>query len=168
MKLKIYHFMDVYLKNINLIIKIIIYKIIIYNIMTALASLFDVGHIRFEKILDMGQSAVEVGLFSLPIASIFNKLSFVLQKSDAKIIIFAKILIETIIIVILIYYTRKVTNIIPFMFHYTDKYKLNRKSKDGETMIGTTVAFALIFLTLVTKTKEKIVFLSNHIQNNVL
>jgi len=155
--------MDVYLKNINPII-----KNIIYYIMTIFTSLFEFGHIRFEKILDMGQSSMEVGFFSLLIASIFNKLSFVLQKSDAKIIIFAKILIEMIIIVILIYYIRKVTNIIPFMFHYTDKYKLNWKSKDGETLIGTTVAFALIFLTLVTKTKEKIVFLSNHIQNNVL
>jgi hypothetical protein len=77
-------------------------------------------------------------------------------------------LIEMIIIIILIYYIRKVTNIIPFMFHYTDKYKVDWKSKDGETKIGTTVAFALIFLTLVTKTKEKITYLSKYIQNNVL
>lgn len=90
-------------------------------------------------------------LLSLLIASIFNKLSFILQENVAKIIIFAKILIE--LIVILIYYIGKVTIIIPFMFHYTDKYKLNWKSKDGETMIGTTVAFALIFLTIVTKEK---------------
>jgi len=134
--------------------------------MTKFSSLFEFGHIRFEKLLDLAQSSVEVGVFSLLIASIFNKLSFILQENDAKIIIFAKILIEMIIIVILIYYIRKVTNIIPFMFHYTDKYKLNWKSKDGETMIGTTVAFALIFLTLVSKTKAKIIFLSNYIQNN--
>jgi hypothetical protein len=130
--------------------------------------LFEFGHIRIEKFLDMSQSAVEVGFFSLIIASIFNKFSFALEVNDPKIVIFVKMLIEMIIIIILIYYIRKVTNIIPFMFHYTDKYKVDWKSKDGETKIGTTVAFALIFLTLVTKTKEKITYLSKYIQNNVL
>ena len=32
--------------------------------MTKFSSLFEFGHIRFEKILDMGQSSVEVGFFS--------------------------------------------------------------------------------------------------------
>ena len=52
--------------------------------------------------------------------------------------------------------------LIPFYFHYTESYIPSRPSRDGEGLMGKTIAIAIIF-GYIKKLKDKIAYFSNYI-----
>ena len=135
----------------------------VYNFSEVLNSLTEFSHIRFQKILQMLQGVLEVSGLSLIVASLINKYSFSLNINDSTLVIFLKTLIEIMVIVISIYYIRKFTMLIPFLFKYTKDYNPYHKSKDAESIVGKTIAYAVIFSTLIIKTKDKLSYVSKQI-----
>lgn len=134
-----------------------------YNFNKNLMSLTEISHIRFQKILQMAQGVLVVSVLALVMGSLINKYSFPLNVNDPTIIIFLKSMFEILVVVIFIYYIRKFTMLIPFLFKYTKDYNPYHVSKDGESLIGKTIAFAVIFSTLITKTKKKLSYVSTKI-----
>jgi len=122
--------------------------------------------IRIQKLLHMSQITF-FGLFiSLLIAPYFNKYSFNLNKNDGILIIFLKTSLELIMLVILLYYIRKLTKIPPLIFKFSKKYNEFHKSSDGENLVGNTIAMAIVFMNFVGKMKEKIIYLGKCVNNN--
>ena len=127
-------------------------------------SLFEVSHIRIQKLLEMAQGAIEVVILSLFVGSLINYFSFDLITNESLTTVLFKIIVEVIVIIVAIYYVRKMTKLIPFLFHYTKSYIPGRPSSDGENMIGKTIAFAVVFLGTLEKTKTKIKYFSKQFQ----
>tara|TARA_Y100000590_G_scaffold456874_1_gene608325 strand:- start:807 stop:1247 length:441 start_codon:yes stop_codon:yes gene_type:complete len=125
-----------------------------------LTSLFSIDEIRLQKIFHMAQITF-LGLFiSLFIAPYFDKYSFEFNKNENFISLFLKASIELIILVIILYYVRKITKILPFLFNFSKKYDEFHQSSDGEALVGNTVAMAIVFMNFVGKLKKKIVYLA--------
>ena len=61
-----------------------------------------------------------------------------------------------ILIIISIYYSRKLTKFIPFIFRMTKSYDPFHKSNDGENLFGSTLALSLLLMTTQTNIKKRI------------
>ena len=103
--------------------------------------------------------------FALIVAIFFNKYSFSLNTTDNIEVIILKSLFEVLLLIIIFYYLRKVIMLIPFIFHYTESYIPSRPSRDGEGLMGKTIAIAIIFGSVLKKLKDKIAYFSNYITN---
>lgn len=124
-------------------------------------SVLEFNHIRAQKLLEMSQDTIVTFIISLIAATLFNKMSFNLNISEENSITFAKLLIELIFLIILLYYVRKIIMVVPFFFRYTKKYIPGRPSSDGEGLMGKVVTMAIVFGTILVKLKEKIKHISN-------
>ena len=125
-----------------------------------LKSVFEFNHIRLQKIMEMSQDTIVAFIVSLMAATFFNKYSFNFNINEDNPTILAKTLIEFIILIIVLYYIRKVISIVPFLFKYTTKYIPGRPSTDGEGLLGKVVTVAIVFSTIVVKLKAKIKHIS--------
>ena len=125
-----------------------------------LKSVFEFNHIRLQKIMEMSQDTIVAFIVSLMAATFFNKYSFNFNINEDNPTILAKTLIEFIILIIVLYYLRKVISIVPFLFKYTTKYIPGRPSTDGEGLLGKVVTVAIVFSTIVVKLKAKIKHIS--------
>lgn len=130
------------------------------HITMKLKSVFEFNHIRLQKIMEMSQDTIVAFIFSLMAATFFNKYSFNFNINEDNPTILAKTLIEFIILIIVLYYLRKVISIVPFLFKYTTKYIPGRPSTDGEGLLGKVVTVAIVFSTIVVKLKAKIKHIS--------
>ena len=130
------------------------------NINKKLKSLFEFNHIRLQKIMEMSQDTIVAFIVSLMAATFFNKYSFNFNINEDNPTIVTKTLVEFVILVILLYYVRKIISIIPFLFKYTTKYIPGRPSTDGEGLLGKVVTMAIVFSTILVKLKAKIKHLS--------
>jgi hypothetical protein len=119
-------------------------------------SLLEFNHIRVQKLLEMSQDTLVTFLVSLLAATLFNKMSFNLNISEENSITFAKLLIELIFLIIVLYYVRKIIMTVPFFFRYTKNYIPGRPSSDGEGLLGKVVTMAIVFGSILVKLKEKI------------
>ena len=124
-------------------------------------SVLEFNHIRVQKLLEMSQDTIVTFIISLIAATLFNKMSFDLNISEENSITFAKLLIELIFLIILLYYVRKIIMVVPFFFRYTKNYIPGRPSSDGEGLMGKVVTMAIVFGTILVKLKEKIKHISN-------
>ena len=125
------------------------------------SSILEVSNIRFQKILHIAQLAFFALVLSLIVAPLYNYIIFPLNKEEDYWKIFTKLSIEVCILVILLYYVRKITLILPFLFQYSKDYDPEHKSSDGESLIGNTIAMAIVFATVQTKLKDKVKYLTN-------
>lgn len=128
-----------------------------------LNSIFEISTIRLQKILHMAQIAFFGLLLSITSAPLLNKYSFVLKEKEETYKIFLKLSFEMIILVIILYYIRKITKMIPFLFHFSKEYNPIRKSSDGESLVGNTVAMAIVYANFLTKLKDKIKFIGSKV-----
>jgi hypothetical protein len=110
--------------------------------------------------MEMSQDTIVAFIVSLMAATFFNKYSFNFNINEDNPTILAKTLIEFIILIIVLYYIRKVISIVPFLFKYTTKYIPGRPSTDGEGLLGKVVTVAIVFSTIVVKLKAKIKHIS--------
>jgi len=56
-----------------------------------------------------------------------------------------KLLAHILCVIIVLYYIRKITKLIPFLFNFNKNYDPFHVSKDGESLIGKTTAISLVF-----------------------
>ena len=115
-----------------------------------LKSIFQLDSIRIHKFLHMAQDAIITIFFCFFIAIHLNK--FLDVEKDEKdeniesvLTSYVKLIIHILLIILALYYVRKITKLIPFIFNFDKNYNPFHKSKDGESLIGNTTAVALIF-----------------------
>jgi len=125
-----------------------------------LRSVFEINHIRLQKIMEMSQDTIVAFIVSLMAATFFNKYSFNFNLNEDNPTILAKTLVEFVILIIVLYYVRKLISVIPFLFKYTTNYIPGRPSSDGEGLLGKVVTVAIVFSTILVKLKAKIKHLS--------
>jgi len=130
-----------------------------------LINLFKVDEIRVNKLLHMSQITFLGLAISIFIAPYFNKFSFEANKNENFMSLFIKTAIEIIILVIILYYIRKITKVPPFMLNFSKIYDEFHRSSDGEALVGNTVAMAIVFMNFVSKLKKKIVYLGEKLTN---
>ena len=128
-------------------------------------SIFEFSFIRLQKILHLSQITFLGLIFSITSAPLLNKYAYELNKEEEVYIIFFKLVFELLLLIIVLYYIRKITQTIPFLFQITKDYDPFRKSSDGESLVGNTIAMAIVFGNFLSKLKDKIKFLGNKIIN---
>lgn len=133
------------------------------HIKDKLNSIFEISHIRIQKILEMSQEGFVSFFLSIFVAIIFNRYSFPLNTNENITVITFKVLFELICLIIIFYYLRKFIMLVPFLFHYTKNYIPSRPSSDGEGLLGKTIAMAIVFGSILEKLKTKIKFISNNL-----
>ena len=129
-------------------------------------SIFEFSFIRLQKLLQLTQISFFGLVLSIIAAPLLNKFAFDLNKTEEIYIIFFKLVFELFLLVIILYYIRKITQTIPFLFQFTKDYIPFRKSSDGESLRGNVIAMAIVFGSFLVKLKDKIKFLGNKIVNN--
>ena len=128
-----------------------------------LNSIFEFSLIRLEKLLHMAQISFFGLILSITSAPILNKYSFKLDENEETYIIFLKLSLEMVLLIIVLYYIRKLTKLVPFLFHFSNEYNPIRKSSDGEALVGNTVAMAIVYANFLSNLKDKIKFLGNKV-----
>ena len=104
----------------------------------------------------MSQNAIITAVFSLMLGINIDKL-FDIKKDESNIELIIKVLIQLIIIIIGTYYLRKLTKFIPFILRFTESYNPFHKSKDGENLIGSTIAIVIFFISTQINLKDRII-----------
>lgn len=109
------------------------------------SSLLELNSVRIQKLLHMSQNALITALFSfavgIKIDNLFDKKE---EESNAELII--KVFTQLVVVIIGVYYLRKLTKFIPFMLRFTESYNPFHKSKDGEALMGATIAIVIFFV----------------------
>ena len=110
------------------------------------SSLFEFNVIRIQKLLHMAQNAVITAIFCFFIGVNINNFFHI---KDEETILELSIygLMQMIIIIISVYYIRKLTRFIPFVFRFTKSYDPFHKSHDGEALVGSSIAMGLLLMT---------------------
>lgn len=125
------------------------------NYKDLVSSLFEFNATRIQKLLHMSQNAVITAIFSFFLGVGIDKIFDVKQEESNNELIL-KGLIQLIIIIIGVYYLRKLTKFIPFMLRFTESYDPFHKSKDGESLVGATIALAIFFVSTQKNLRKRI------------
>ena len=124
-----------------------------------LKSLFEISHIRFQKLLHLSQHGSITALITILFGKIINYYTFNLNFNEHYVTILVKTILEIIFIIIAVYYINKIAKIIPFLFRYTKSYKPFRQSSDGENLMGIPITIAIVFSVALKKTQDKLEYL---------
>tara|TARA_Y100000389_G_scaffold204987_1_gene261646 strand:- start:2287 stop:2682 length:396 start_codon:yes stop_codon:yes gene_type:complete len=124
-------------------------------------SVFEISHVRAQKLLDMSQHVTEIAVLAFPVGLLINKVAPELDETKPQWQIMAEIIAHLIILIISVYYVRKISLIVPFLFNYNDSYIVGRSSSDGENLIGPSVAYTFCMNATQTKLKAKIDYLQS-------
>lgn len=124
------------------------------------SSLFEVSHVRIQKILHMFQNAILTIIISIYVGGLINKPFTELNRVKSDVVMIGEITLQIMLVILAVYYIRKFTRLVPFLLHYTKSYDPEHRSKDGEGLIGATIAFALAFFSTQTKIKDKIKYIA--------
>tara|TARA_B100001093_G_C26848533_1_gene1023987 strand:+ start:3181 stop:3753 length:573 start_codon:yes stop_codon:yes gene_type:complete len=120
-----------------------------------MGSLTEFNMIRVQKILHMSQDAVITSIFCFFAGLGIDNLFVGADKED---ILTASIkgMIQLIVVIVAVYYIRKLTKFIPFLLRLTKEYNPFHKSKDGEGLVGATIAMGLLLMSTQTNLKKRI------------
>ena len=125
------------------------------NYKDLVSNLLEFNHIRIQKLLHMSQNAVITAIFSFMVGISIDKL-FDIKEKESNNELVLKGLIQLIIIIIGVYYLRKLTKFIPFLLRFTESYNPFHKSKDGENLMGSTIAIVIFFVSTQKNLQERI------------
>ena len=115
------------------------------NYKDLVSNLLEFNAIRIQKILHMSQNAMITALFSFMVGLGIDK-TFDIKQEESNNELILKTLLQLVMIIIGVYYLRKLTKFIPFMLRFTESYNPFHKSKDGENLIGSTLAIVIFFV----------------------
>ena len=118
-------------------------------------SLVQLDMIRLQKLLHMSQNAIVTAGFAFFIGIKVNNL-FEENEEENTLETTIKLIMHMILIIISIYYSRKLTKFIPFIFRMTKSYDPFHKSTDGEGRFGSALALTLLLMTTQTNIKKRI------------
>ena len=125
------------------------------NYKDLVSNLLEFNNIRIQKLLHMSQNAVITAIFSFMVGISIDKL-FDIKEKESNNELVLKGLIQLIIIIIGVYYLRKLTKFIPFLLRFTESYNPFHKSKDGENLMGSTIAIVIFFVSTQKNLQERI------------
>jgi hypothetical protein len=118
---------------------------------------FQFDKIRLQKILHISQNAIFTGIFSFlvgtKIDSYFEEEG---QSNESKLETILYLLIHLTSLILTVYYVRKASKFIPFMFRLTNSYDPFHKSHDGENLIGSSLAMSIVLVTTQTNLKHRL------------
>lgn len=125
------------------------------NYKDLIGSLTEVSMIRLQKILHMSQDAVITSIFcffaGLGIDNLFDG-----KTNENLLVASLKGMLQLIVVIVAVYYIRKLTKFIPFLLRITKEYNPFHKSKDGEGLVGATIAMGLLLMSTQTNLKKRI------------
>jgi hypothetical protein len=115
-----------------------------------LTSIFQFDSIRVHKFIHMAQDLVITMGLCFYAAIYLNKLFVATRDENNEIIenpltLHLKLLAHILCVIIVLYYVRKITKLIPFVLNFNKNYDPFHVSKDGENLIGKTTAISLVF-----------------------
>ena len=120
-----------------------------------MGSLTELSMIRVQKILHMSQDAVITSIFcffaGLGIDNLFDG-----KVKEDILTASLKGMLQLIVVIVAVYYIRKLTKFIPFLLRITKEYNPFHKSKDGEGLVGATIAMGLLLMSTQTNLKKRI------------
>tara|TARA_B100000424_G_scaffold267406_1_gene260159 strand:+ start:1355 stop:1777 length:423 start_codon:yes stop_codon:yes gene_type:complete len=119
-------------------------------------SFFQVDMIRLQKLLHMSQNAIITAAIAFFIGVKVNTLFEENEKEENTLETTIKLIMHMILIIISMYYSRKLTKFIPFIFRMTKSYDPFHKSSDGEALFGSTLALGLLLMSTQTNIKKRI------------
>ena len=135
------------------------------NYKDLIGSLFEVNFIRLQKLLHMSQNAIFTAIFCFFIGVKLNGMFE--MKGEEGIITSALLgLLQLVVIIISVYYIRKLTKLIPFVLRFTGSYNPFHKSKDGEGLIGAAIAMGLLLMSTQTNMKNRIKNLITYVEGD--
>lgn len=124
-------------------------------------SVFEISHVRAQKLLDMSQNVTEIAVLAFPVGLLINKAAPELDETKPQWQIIIEIIVHLMVLIIGVYYIRKISLIIPFFFNYNDSYVVGRASSDGENLIAPSVAYTFCMNSTQKKLKAKINYLQS-------
>jgi len=120
------------------------------------SSLIQLDMIRLQKLLHMSQNAIVTAGFAFFIGIKVNNLFEENEEEETTLETTIKLIMHMILIIVSIYYSRKLTKFIPFIFRMTKSYDPFHKSSDGEGRFGSALALTLLLMTTQTNIKKRI------------
>ena len=118
-------------------------------------SFFQFDMIRLCKLLHMAENAVITATFCF-FAGYYINTFFEANGEEVVSEVALKGLLQMVVIILTVYYVRKLTKFIPFFLRLTPKYNPFHKSKDGEGLVGATIAMGLLLMSTQTNMRERI------------
>ena len=125
------------------------------NYKDLVSSLLEFNTVRIQKLLHMSQNAVITAIFSFVLGVCIDK-SFDIKQEESNNELILKTLLQLVVIIIGVYYLRKLTKFIPFMLRFTESYNPFHKSKDGESLMGSTIAIVIFFVSTQKNLQDRI------------
>ena len=119
-------------------------------------SLFQGDLIRLQKLLHMSQNAIITAAFAFFIGVKVNTLMDENEQEENTLETVVKLIMHMILIIISMYYSKKLTKFIPFIFRMTKSYDPFHKSSDGENLFGSTLALSLLLMSTQSNIKKRI------------
>ena len=135
------------------------------NYKELIGSFFESNVVRLQKLLHMSQNAIFTAIFCFFIGVKLNGL-FEVKGEEALIASVSMGLLQMVVIILSVYYIRKLTKLIPFIFRFTESYDPFHKSKDGEGLIGAAIAMGLLLMSTQSNMKERIKKLIVHVEGS--
>ncbi len=120
-----------------------------------ISNIFEFDLIRLQKLLHMSQDAVITAVFCF-FAGIGVNSVFKIDENEAIWMTATMACLQMVIVIISVYYIRKLTRLIPFFLRFTESYNPFHKSKDGEGLVGAAIAMGLLLMSTQTNMKERI------------
>ena len=134
-----------------------------YDFKKRLNSLTEISNIRFLKGLHMLQDSILMMILCLFFGDNINDLFSDLDENKSKKRLILECVLHIFVLLITIYYLKKIINLIPFLLAFGD-YSLIHRSSDSENSISmaSTLVIALVLNTTQKNLKEKIIYLGKH------
>ena len=120
-----------------------------------ISSLLQFDMIRVQKLLHMSQNAVITAVFcffvGVKINGLFDNTE---EETTTKAVLLG--CLQMIVIILSVYYVRKLTKFIPFLLRITDSYDPFHKSVDGEGLVGAAIAMSLLLMSTQSNMRDRI------------
>tara|TARA_B100001123_G_C15069543_1_gene931044 strand:- start:226 stop:660 length:435 start_codon:yes stop_codon:yes gene_type:complete len=136
------------------------------NYKELIGSFFELNVVRLQKLLHMSQNAIFTAIFCFFIGVKLNSLFEVKGEEEAIITSVSMGLLQMVVIILSVYYIRKLTKLIPFLFRFTESYNPFHKSKDGEGLVGSAIAMGLLLISTQSNMKERIEKLITYVEGD--
>jgi hypothetical protein len=110
--------------------------------------------IRVSKLLEIAQYALLSFWFNIIIGSFLDKLFPIYNEKKHKSLVMLEVTLQIFVLVIFLYYSRKLLSIIPFFFALTSKYISNMKGEINIGMAAAPLALVSTQFNLINKVKS--------------
>jgi len=125
------------------------------NYKDLVSSLLQFDMIRLQKLLHVSQNAVITAVFcffvGVKINGLFDKTE---EETLTKVVLLG--CLQMVVIILSVYYVRKLTKFIPFLLRITDSYDPFHKSVDGEGLVGSAIAMSLLLMSTQSNMRDRI------------